>query len=182
MELFRDDGHLSDEGLRAVCAGSLDELGRLEAAEHLSYCNECLDRYTALLTADALETPPTDVRGAVIGSVWVRVMQNTAGRAAVAGVAAVLALTMWRTGALELMLSPPDIDVQLPSAVSQLRRNESSPLEVTPSKLPDRLGKPIEDDDHTAKPDLKQKLAGVLDTLLADRDAASADGTAQTDK
>ena len=50
MELFREDGCLTDEGLQALVGGSLDEWGRLEAAEHLSYCDRCMDRYTALLT------------------------------------------------------------------------------------------------------------------------------------
>ena len=36
MELFREDGCLTDEGLLAVTKGGLDELGRLETAEHLS--------------------------------------------------------------------------------------------------------------------------------------------------
>ena len=99
MELFREDGCLSDEGLHALTAGQLDELGRLEAAEHLAYCDKCTDRYTALLTADALAGPPRDVRRTVMSTIWVRLMQSTYGRAAVAGVAAVLALTMWRTGA-----------------------------------------------------------------------------------
>ena len=58
LELFREDGCLTDEGLQALRDGQLDELGRLEAAEHLSYCDKCMDRYTALLTADVLETPP----------------------------------------------------------------------------------------------------------------------------
>lgn len=49
MELFREDGCLTDEGLLAVTKGGLDELGRLETAEHLSYCDRCMDRYTALL-------------------------------------------------------------------------------------------------------------------------------------
>ena len=100
MELFRDDGCLTDEGFQAMREGQLDELGRLEAAEHLSYCDQCMDRYTALLTDDALEPAPRTLRGAVMGGVWARLMQNTYGRAAVAGVAAVLALTLWRSGAL----------------------------------------------------------------------------------
>ena len=41
MESFRKDGCLSDEGLHALIAGQLDELGRLEAAEHLAYCDKC---------------------------------------------------------------------------------------------------------------------------------------------
>ena len=105
MELFDQNGCLTEEGLHAVIGGQLDELGRLEAAEHLSYCDKCMDRYTALLTADVLEEPPRSARGAVMSTIWVRLMQNTWGRAAVAAVAAVLALTMWRTGTLEQILS-----------------------------------------------------------------------------
>ena len=104
MELFREDGCMTDAGFRAMMDGQLDELGRLEAAEHLSYCDQCMDRYTALLTADALETPPKSVQGAVMGTIWARLMQNTYGRAAVAGVAAVLALTLWRSGALQQII------------------------------------------------------------------------------
>ena len=100
MKWFRDDGCLTDEGLRALTAGQLDELGRLETAEHLSYCDACMDRYTALLTADALETPPRSMRGTVMSTIWVRLMQNTYGRVAVASVAAVLALSMWKAGNL----------------------------------------------------------------------------------
>ena len=107
MELFREDGCLSDEGLHALTAGQLDELGRLEAAEHLSYCDECMDRYTALLTADVLEEPPRSARGAVMGTIWVRLMQNTWGRAAVAAVAAVLALELVNS-AIERAVDKPD--------------------------------------------------------------------------
>ena len=106
LELFREDGCLTDEGLQALRDGQLDELGRLEAAEHLSYCDKCMDRYTALLTADALETPPRGVHGTIMTTIWVRLMQSTYGRVAVAGVAAVLALSLWRSGAITAMLGP----------------------------------------------------------------------------
>ena len=40
MELFRADGHLTEEALRALAENKpLDELHRLEAAEHLSFCD-----------------------------------------------------------------------------------------------------------------------------------------------
>ena len=54
MELFNKEGHLTDEGLRAVVDGTLDEMGRLEASEHLSFCDSCLVRYTELLADDPL--------------------------------------------------------------------------------------------------------------------------------
>lgn len=104
MELFRNDGCLTDEGLQALIEGKLDELGRLEAAEHLSYCDRCLDRYTALLTGDVLEQPPRDLSRPVGRTILIRLMQNVYGRIAVAGIAAVLALTLWRSGSLQLIL------------------------------------------------------------------------------
>ena len=57
MELFNKEGHLTDEGLRAVVDGTLDEMGRLEASEHLSFCDSCLVRYTELLADDTLLVP-----------------------------------------------------------------------------------------------------------------------------
>ena len=79
MELFDKNGCLTDEGLQALQAGGLDELGRLETAEHLSYCDKCMDRYTALLTADALETPPHSAHKAVMATIWVRLMPEHMG-------------------------------------------------------------------------------------------------------
>lgn len=92
MELFDAKGCLSEEGLQALVGGQLDETQRLEAAEHLAYCDRCMDRYTALLTDDVLEQPPRSARGAVMGTIWIRLMQNTWGRAAVATAVALVLL------------------------------------------------------------------------------------------
>lgn len=117
MELFNEKGCLTDDGLHALVEGRLDELGRLEAAEHLSYCDRCIERYTALLSGSAMETPQSSVLAPVMKSLWVSIMQNTAGRAAVAGVAAVLALTMWGSGGLSRVVSRDNrLPVQQPAA------------------------------------------------------------------
>ena len=170
MELFDQNGCLTEEGLHAVIGGQLDELGRLEAAEHLSYCDKCMDRYTALLTADVLEEPPRSARGAVMGTIWVRLMQNTWGRAAVAAVAAVLALTLWRSGTVTQILegtrdlktwmpstsqTQPD---QLPMLGQPVQDDERRPAETGP------LGQPAEDK-KPAKT-FSEKLSGALDGLL----------------
>ena len=124
MELFDEKGCLTDEGLQALTDGQLDEMGRLETAEHLAYCDRCMDRYTALLAGDTLETPPRSARGAVMGTIWVRLMQNTWGRTAVAAVAAVLALTMWRTGTLEQILTTGEtVRSWLPETTQTRSRN-----------------------------------------------------------
>ena len=44
-KLFDAEGHLTDEGLYALKDGTLDDLGALEAAEHLTFCDYCLLRY-----------------------------------------------------------------------------------------------------------------------------------------
>lgn len=132
MELFDAKSCLSEEGLQALVGGQLDETQRLEAAEHLAYCDRCMDRYTALLTDDVLEQPPRSARGAVMGTIWIRLMQNTWGRAAVATVAAVLALTMWRTGTLEQILhTGQQLNTWLPQTTQQTE--------------PELLGKPVND-------------------------------------
>ena len=142
MELFDKNGCLTEEGLHAVIGGQLDELGRLEAAEHLSYCDKCMDRYTALLTADVLEEPPRSARGAVMGTIWVRLMQNTWGRAAVAAVAAVLALTMWRSGTISQWIG---FRQQLHSWVPSVSQSQA--------EEPAQLGRPVEDGRQPAEPE-----------------------------
>ena len=146
MELFREDGCLSDEGLHALTAGQLDELGRLEAAEHLAYCDKCTDRYTALLTADALADPPRDVRRTVMSTIWVRL------------IAAVLALTMWRTGALTFVTDhSSDLQALLPTV--QVTLPEKQP----PKILPEKLGRPV-----TSRPgeNIYTRVSSVLESLL----------------
>ena len=168
MELFDKNGCLREEGLHAIITGQLDELERLEAAEHLSYCDRCMDRYTALLTADVLQEPPRSARRAVMGTIWVRLMQNTWGRMAVAAVAAVLALTMWRTGTLEQILRTGETV-------------RSWVPETTQSAGPERLGRPIETpeprtnteplgkpaEERRSAPKLTERISDALDSLLA---------------
>ena len=158
MELFRKDGCLSDEGLQALAAGKLDEMGRLEAAEHLAYCDRCTDRYTALLTAGPLSDPPPTVHRAVMGTIWVRLMQSTLGRAAVAGVAAVLALTMWRTGALTFVTDHgSDLQALLPAVQVTL------PEKLPPKLPPEKLGRPI---DSRPGETFYTRVSSALENLL----------------
>ncbi|NCC08553.1 MAG: hypothetical protein EOM30_11095 [Clostridia bacterium] len=96
MQLFNDDGHFTDEALKAVIDGSLDELNRLEAAEHLSYCDECLMRYTDMLSDDELMTPSKPlVPKQRIREKGVQIFLN---RYLPAAMAAVFAFVLWGTG------------------------------------------------------------------------------------
>ena len=98
MELFRTDGHLTDEGLRALIDGTLDEMQRLEAAEHLSFCGDCLLRYTQRMDGAALAQPPQPLRESVLARIRRRAVAIFFNRYAAAGAAACLALALWGTG------------------------------------------------------------------------------------
>ena len=153
MELFDKNGCLTDEALQALQAGGLDELGRLETAEHLSYCDKCMDRYTALLTADALETPLHSAHKAVMATIWVRL--------------AVLAFTMWRSGTIDQLLNfRQELHTWTPET-SQSQTEEPAQLgkpmedDRQPAQ-PEILGKPMDDD----KPKQQASLAKALNDLL----------------
>ena len=95
MNLFLESGHLSGEGLDALIAGTLDELQSLEAAEHLSFCDDCLLAYTQRLTEDTWQTPPASVQEGLWNKIRARMLRVMVNRYAVAAVAACLALTLW---------------------------------------------------------------------------------------
>lgn len=74
MELFDRNGHLTEEALAALIRErELDELGRLEAAEHLAFCDLCLQRYMDALAGAELLTPERSCRE----SLWVRIRMRT---------------------------------------------------------------------------------------------------------
>ena len=75
MEIFRSDGHLTDESLRALAQNvPLEELTRLEMAEHLAFCDLCLQRYTDCLEPSSLLTPEHSCRE----TLWARVRARMA--------------------------------------------------------------------------------------------------------
>ena len=57
MTYFRPDGHLDEAAFPALEHGEADSLARLEAAEHLSFCDACIDRYAAYLEGAELLCP-----------------------------------------------------------------------------------------------------------------------------
>ncbi|MDD4850069.1 MAG: hypothetical protein PHO10_05155 [Gemmiger sp.] len=103
-KLFSTDGHLTDAGLLALRDGQLDELGSLDAAEHLSFCDACLERYTTLLEAapEALLTPLRDVSVQVQGLLRMRSIRIFTNRYVSVAAAVVLAFGLWHLGAFDV--------------------------------------------------------------------------------
>lgn len=85
-------------------------------------------------------------------------MQSTCGRAAVAGVAAVLALTIWRTGALTFVTDHSrDLQALLPAV--QVTLPEKQP----PKLLPEKLGRPV---DSRPGENFYTRVSSALESLL----------------
>ena len=110
MEIFDLAGHLTDPALLALVRNedTLDALSRLEMAEHLSYCDWCLQRYTQLLAQDALLTPDHSCRESLWRRIRARTMGILASRYATAAAAVALALTvLWGSAGVKLPPAPP---------------------------------------------------------------------------
>ncbi len=97
---FDSGGHLTAKALGDLASGApIEELARLEIAEHLSYCDKCIKAYTDLLCpqppVDLTQLPPAQVtarRAAREGRVLF--LQ----RCARVGFAACLTLMVWLGG------------------------------------------------------------------------------------
>ena len=120
MELFDPSGHLTDRALLALVRNEeLDELARLELAEHLAYCDQCLQRYTVLLADAPLLTPARSCRESLWRRVRSRTLRLLTSRYATAAAAVALALTvLWGSAAISLPQRRP----ALPEVPQQLQR------------------------------------------------------------
>ena len=126
MEIFRHDGHLTEETLAALVAGEpLDETARLEIAEHLAYCDLCLQRYTDALAGAPLLTPERSCQESLWRRIRARTVQIFTSRYAAAAAGIVLALTLvWGSGDEGIRL--PDLPEDRPTVSDGLRKwNES---------------------------------------------------------
>ena len=126
MELFDPSGHLTDRALLALVRNEeLDELARLELAEHLAYCDRCLQRYTALLADVPLLVPAHSCRESLWRRIRARTIQIFTSRYAAAVAGVVLALTLvWGSGYGSIRL--PELPEDRPTVSDGLRKwNES---------------------------------------------------------
>ena len=95
MDIFREDGHLRESALQALAKNSpLDELSRLEAAEHLAWCDLCLQRYTDTLSEALLLLPGHSCAESVWRRIRTKTLRMLTNRYATAAAAVVLALTV----------------------------------------------------------------------------------------
>ena len=84
--VFREDGHLSSRALEALARNGdcFSELERLEIAEHLAFCDECLQRYTLALEDGALLVPERSCQQALRSRIRSRAIRLVTSRYATA--------------------------------------------------------------------------------------------------
>ena len=109
METFDRQGHLTEEFLQALAHNQeIDLLPRLEGAEHLAWCDTCLQRYTSLLTPPSLAPSPPACPQGFWRRVRSRQLRRLAGRYAAAAAAVALALAVvWGGGPSLLARTKP---------------------------------------------------------------------------
>lgn len=119
--VFREDGHLCDEALAALARSEdcFDELERLEIAEHLAFCDFCLQRYAAALEDGALLVPERSCQRTLWARIRSRALRLAVSRYATAVAAVTLALTvLWGGAGVEI--SRPLLPEDRPSISRQL--------------------------------------------------------------
>lgn len=102
------EGHLTDFALNQLVSGELDEMGRLEVAEHLAFCDHCLERYTAVLDGRPLMETPDLFGPSVMRALRRKVLRITASRYFTAAISACIALVFWVTGIFNVSALRPD--------------------------------------------------------------------------
>ena len=115
-KLFDAEGHLTDDGLYALKDGTLDDLGALEAAEHLSFCDYCLLRYTKLVETmpQGLQGPMRDLIPQVQNLMRLRSFRLLTNRYVNVAAAVVLAFAIWQFGLFRAPSVPVHIEREQP--------------------------------------------------------------------
>lgn len=119
--VFREDGHLSGGALTALAKNEdcFDELERLEIAEHLAFCDDCLQRYTMALEDGALLVPERSCQRALWARIRGRALRLVTSRYATAAAAVALALTvLW--GGERMEFTRPALPEERPSVSQRL--------------------------------------------------------------
>lgn len=120
MELFNESGHLTDEALTALVQSQpLDELNRLEMAEHLAFCDQCLQRYTQHLSAQPALVPSHSCRESLWRRIRARSIRLITSRYAAAAAAVALALTVLWSGVRLPGIGQDHFPSQEDSAITQ---------------------------------------------------------------
>ncbi|MEF9853319.1 MAG: hypothetical protein RR724_01920 [Hydrogenoanaerobacterium sp.] len=103
-EYFTAEGHLTSYALQKLQSGEESELRRLEMTEHLAFCDECTEKYTAMLCDEALLMPAAPIAKNVLARIKAQARIVFFNRYIAAAVAACFAIMLWIGGAFDTKL------------------------------------------------------------------------------
>ena len=149
MTLFHENGHVTEEGLKALTNGELNELHSLEASEHLGFCSACLEQYLALLETAPLMEPQTPLRENVMRRIGKKAKRVLFSRYATVAVAASLVLAMWGSGFMGTLLGSdrPEAESGPSLAPQSTAQQQEHPKDPGPS-LATRINRAAVDMSH----------------------------------
>ncbi|MGL4790109.1 MAG: hypothetical protein ACRCW1_01765 [Anaerotignaceae bacterium] len=98
MEIFKENGHLTEYAFELLKNNEASQMDRLEISEHLSFCDECLMEYTDFLMCNELIEPSVSVKMSVMKGVHRKIRQIFVNRYSRTIVAASLASVFWTSG------------------------------------------------------------------------------------
>ena len=157
MTLFDDrTGHITEEGFAALAGGTLDELSRLELAEHLAFCDLCCARYAQLTEQGPLEQPSRPLAAPTMARIRSRGRVILLRRALKISVAACLALTLWQTGAFEVLVG-----------MSNGRAASERRLQIEQQRNLDALEQLSEQQSDEPAQTLNMKISNAVDQFFA---------------
>lgn len=120
MKLFNEEGHITDQGFRALIAGELNGLDRLEAAEHLDCCDLCVERYSQMLVPEVEIAPKQELAPEILRTLRRRARALFLNRFTRVAVAAVLTMVIWVGGFYRNgILSPSGESMEEAAAAAQ---------------------------------------------------------------
>lgn len=101
-EYFDLEGHLTDFALEELLYGEPDEMARIEISEHLSFCDECIMRYSNMLEDCTLISPIEPVAQGVMRKIRNRSIRLFTNKYATMAAAACFALALWTNGIFDI--------------------------------------------------------------------------------
>lgn len=101
-ELFDKEGHLTDNAFAMLADNKLDELQRLEIAEHNSLCDKCLDRYITYVEKSEVITPSEIMKKRILNKISFDTKKFYLNQYISVTISACFAMLFWITGAFSV--------------------------------------------------------------------------------
>lgn len=108
FDYFTENGHLTAYAFELLENPDTDELARLEISEHLSFCDDCLLRYTDFMTQDKLMQTPDNMTREISARIVKTAVNEMFRRYVCVCTAACIAMIFWLGGIFTPDLSDYD--------------------------------------------------------------------------